>query len=127
METMMKTRALRRRYGSAKKAGRIEDTGLLPYAVADGVLEEVERYTGDSIAFKRTLAETLGEKAETVYKLNAQFHRMIKGAAGRDQLWAFMRHWVAAELRRTQPQIGRKLPASFANGAELPSRADYRT
>ena len=119
----MRRSALRRRYVRARGVGRIEGTGLLPYAVADGVLDEVENYTGDTIAFKHTLAEALGEKAETVYAHNPKFRRQVQGAAGRDHLWTFMRHWVASELRTMQPSTYRKLPDSFKVGRELHGRA----
>jgi len=108
------------------RARRIEDdTPILPYAVADSVIGEVESYTGDEIPDKRALADHLGDRADEVYQSNERFRRQIraKGDKGRDQLYVFMRHWLSSELKQHHPEIFRKLPQSFWNGEPLHGHA----
>ena len=112
-----------RRQPNKSKIGSIEDdTGILPYAVADGVLDEVQAFTGDEILDARALADRLAAMADETYKHNERFRKQIRanGDRGRDQLWVWMRHWVASELHRHYPAIYRKLPSSFATGHPLP-------
>ncbi len=100
--------------------GTIEsDTPILPYAVADSVIEEIELVTGQEIHDRRRLAEQLGEEAERIYQLNDHFRRQIraKGNAGRDQLYIWMRHWLASHLHKSQPAILRMLTTEFSNGS----------
>lgn len=96
------------------------ETPLVPIAAADAVVEEVEQYLKKSVPDARGLAADVAEDAETHFESNARFRRRIKGRNGRDVLYAFMRHWTAARLRRAAPSIYRRLPPSFANGEPLP-------
>ncbi len=96
----------------------VVETSISPEAVADAVIAEVESRVGQSVPNARTVANRLADKAAEVYSHNAQFRHSIraKGNRGRDQLYVWMRHWLAAELRTVAPSILRELPSSFSVG-----------
>ena len=110
------------------KGHRIEDdTPILPYMVADNVIDEVGNCVplDMSPAEQRALADKLADRADTVYASNETFRRKIRGRGntGRDTLYAFMRHWLASELKKTRPRVFAKLPSSFMNGEQLDCHA----
>lgn len=98
------------------------DTALMPEIIADSVCREVASYLDDESLLndEHALADTLAAKARAIYSANARFAKTLRASDGRDTLYAFMRHWLTAELRRVRPAI--RLPASFANGLPLPLR-----
>lgn len=102
-----------------------QDTPILPYIVAGTVVQEVERYTGEALS--NEYVEALVAHAHATYNADASFRRKIraKGNKGRDTLYAFMRHWLAADLKKKQPDIYEQLPSGFASGEPLdnPGRA----
>ena len=99
----------------------------MPWIVADTVIEEVVYHVlGDDHSrlgeilydHRNDLSEKLAAKANTIYRHNARFRKQIKarGNAGRDQLYIWMHHWLAAELKDAMPDIYRLLPRDFALG-----------
>ena len=100
---------------------RIEDeTPIIPRAVAKSVCEEASVWLGEPLPCA-WVAE-LAESANVVYQHNAGFRRLLRssGNAGRDWLWAFMRHWLCSLLASRRPDLCRQLPASYAIGRDLP-------
>ncbi len=100
---------------------RIEDdTSIVPRAVAEGVCEEASLRLGEP--FPRAWMAELAESANVVYQHNAGFRQLLRrrGNAGRDWLWAFMRHWLCGLLASRRPDLCRRLPAPYAVGRDLP-------
>lgn len=100
---------------------RIEDdTPILPRAVAEGVCEEASVWLGEP--FPRQWAAELTERANVIYQYHAGFHRLMRkrGNAGRDGLWAFIRHWLWALLASRRPDLCQRPPRSYAVGEALP-------
>lgn len=96
------------------------DTPLVPRAVAEAVREEAEVWLGEPLP-RRWRVELIA-RANTVYARNPRFRaRLRRGAdAGRDWLWAFMRHWLAALIQRHRPHLHARLPQSYNVGHPLP-------
>lgn len=93
------------------KRGLIQDdTALLPYVVADNVIREAVAHC--SIAGTRELADKLANDADRIYQRNDHFAKRMRGKDGREYLYAFMRHWLSADLGKR----GITVPAHFANG-----------
>ena len=69
----------------------------------------------------RTWVKRLVTHANEVYAHNARFRRRVRnpGNAGRDWLWTFMRHWLAAMVRRHDRRLFARLPSSYAVGTPL--------
>ncbi len=81
---------------------RIEDdTPIVPEAVAEAVWEEACVWLNEQLP--REWIRRLAVRANVAYTRNTHFHRTLRrqGNAGRDWLWAFSRHWLAA-LSRTR-------------------------
>jgi len=100
-----------------------DDTPIVPHIVADTVINEVERCFPLNMGRveARALADKLADRANLVYKKDENFRRRIRGRgnSGRDMLYAFMRHWLTAELAKSRPDIYRRLPSDFAVGQPL--------
>jgi len=96
------------------------ETPIVPRAIAEGVCEEA------SVWLRRPLpaqwVRDLAVRANTVYTHNARFRRKVRagGNAGRDYLWMFMRHWLAAIVLRHDRSLFARLPDSYGVGAALP-------
>ena len=60
----------------------------------------------------RGLRRSLGDEA------NRDVRRKLRAAgnAGREYLYAFMRHWLYGLLKAEQPRLAARLPERFANG-----------
>ena len=97
-----------------------DDTPIIPRGVAERVCEEACLWLGEP--FPRAWVAELAERASVVYQHNAGFRRLLRrrGNAGRDWLWAFMRHWLCALLASRRPDLYRRLPAPYAVGRDLP-------
>lgn len=109
--------------GRAKKRHSIsKDMPILPEVVAAQVINEVESYIGKSL--DSGYSKTLVTHAHETYNANESFRKKIQagGNRGRDQLYAFMRHWLAAELKEKQPDVYRQLPKAFSDGKPLGKR-----
>lgn len=94
---------------------------IVPEIVADSVIGEVERFVERSFTPKDrdTWESELVTRAHTVYTANKTWARKLRGRNGREVLYSFMRHWLAAILHKHTPGIYRVLPKSFANGQPL--------
>ena len=87
-----------------------EATPLLPIIIASNVREEVRHLNPGQGAVER-----LAARAEEHYRNSVEFRRKLRGAKGREWLYAFMRHWLAAEL--VKAGCAREaLPEGWANG-----------
>jgi len=96
------------------------DTPIVPYAVATGVLAEAIVWLREELP--RDWVVLLMERAEAIYASNARVRRQLRapGNKGRDWLWTFTRHWVAALIREHRPTLYPRLPASYSVGHLLP-------
>jgi len=105
-----------------KKRHSIEqETALLPQVIADSVCLEAATYLQSEKLMGYT-GQLVG-RAENTYAVNARWRRQLQRQDGRDVLYSFMRHWLAALLKKEQPRLFAELPPSFANGQQLPVRA----
>ena len=106
----------------ALRPGIERETQLMPWLIADSVLGEAGRFLETELPPE--WADWLDARAERVFARRGQFHRLISsegngGNAGRDQLYKYMRHWLASRLARERPALFRRLPRSYALGAEI--------
>ena len=100
---------------------RIEqETPLVPQAVATAVWEEASVWLGEELP--RAWLIRLTERAEAVYASNPRVRRRLRGPGngGRDWLWTFTRHWLAALIWKQRPALHSRLPASYSVGHGLP-------
>jgi len=96
------------------------DTLLAPEWIAESVVQEAERFLQADLP--ENFVARLAAKAEYLYPRHTQFKKLLNGPgnAGRNNLYRFMRHWMAAWLKRERFALYRKLPASFGLGQALP-------
>jgi hypothetical protein len=102
---------------SPAPAHRIDqETPIVPHAIAAGVCEEACIWLRQPLP--RTWVTRLVRHANDVYTHNARFRRRLRGPGnvGRDWLWAFMRHWLAAMVRQHDRRLFARLPSSYAVG-----------
>jgi len=113
------TRPSRRR--RKPRTGIEADTPLVPRAVATAVVEEAGVWLQQELPPK--WVNVLVTRASTLYTRNARFRRRLNapGNAGRDWLWAFTRHWLAALLLKHRPDQYARLPPGYQIGRALPS------
>jgi hypothetical protein len=106
-----------------KRRVRIEaDTPIVPRAVAVSVWAEACAWLDEELP--REWICRLAVRADVIYFHNPRFRRKIRGQGntGRDWLWMFTRHWLAAMIRKRSPQLYARLPASYSTGCDLPDR-----
>ena len=98
------------------------DTPLVALAAARTVVEEASLHLGTPLLER--FATRIAHQARRTYAHSAQFRRLVgaKGEQGRDQLFVFLRHWLAARLQADHPALFARLPASFANGIATSAR-----
>ena len=94
------------------------DTAILPWAMAEAVVDDVQNLTGVSLKNHLAAEKHLEKTAETIYSVNKVFREKVKseadhGNAGRDYLYAFMKHWLASWLRKHDVKVFKKLPHGF--------------
>jgi len=90
------------------------ETLLTPYVIADIVCREARFYVGSDEPMRY---ETwLVRRARQLYASNRGFNRRLRSAAAREYLYAFLRHWITARMKREYPRLARLLPDSFAIG-----------
>ena len=102
---------------------RIEaDTPIVPRAVAASVW--VEACAWLKVELPRAWVNQLATRANAIYARNPRFRQTIRrhGDAGRDWLWAFTRHWLAAMIRKHRRELHARLPDSYNVGGDLPAR-----
>jgi hypothetical protein len=98
------------------------DTGIIPEAIAAAVVDDVQRLLpGDNIKNYRMAEKYLVGHAEAVYAANKDFRKKVQseaddGNAGRDYLFTYMRHWLAAWLKKHDSKVFRKLPHGYGSG-----------
>lgn len=99
------------------------ETALVPLAAARQVLEEVSLWLGTPLHGR--YAARLAFQARRIYAHSASFRAKLRrpGDRGRDTLYVFMRHWLAARLHAERPDLYARLPQSFASGSPLPHRS----
>jgi len=90
-----------------------EDTPLIPEAIADAVCCEAGELLDHAPADAQS---RLCQRAERHYQQGDAFAKKIKGKHGREALYSFMRHWLAAML--IEAGVCRcQLPYGWSNGA----------
>jgi len=97
-----------------KRAPKLElETPIRAQAVAVGVCDELSGWLGE--ALPRGWVRQLIAEAGTAYACNERFRRRVRGknANGRDYLWIFMRHWLAAKVLERRPHLHARLPAAY--------------
>jgi len=103
-------------------AGLIEDdTPIIPALVAESVVDEAARlapaHAAELLSRRAELAAALAARANAAYEAdpNSTWSKSIRGAGnrGRDTLYAFMRHWLAGDLKRNDPEISGALPRGY--------------
>jgi hypothetical protein len=110
-----------RRPRDRKSAPRIEfDTPIVPRAVAMSVWEEASVWLHEELP--REWVNELAIRANVIYGRNPHFRRLLRrrGHLGRDWLWAFTRHWLAALIWKYRPSLHARLPARYSVGGDLP-------
>ncbi|MGD0251541.1 MAG: hypothetical protein ABSC01_02460 [Verrucomicrobiota bacterium] len=96
------------------------DTPIIPAVVAGAVWREASAWL--DVELPREWIRRLAVRADVIYFHNPRFRRKIRGSGntGRDWLWMFTRHWLAAMIRKRSPQLYARLPASYSAGCDLP-------
>ena len=97
-------------------------TDLRPEIMAWVVWSDTAAWLG--VKLPESMIQDLVTWAETLFALNPRFRRLIqrKGDSGRDWLRALMRHWLCDLIGRHDPDLGARLPDSYAWGHDLPQR-----
>jgi hypothetical protein len=105
------------------RLGIATDTALMPWIIADKICEEAAAYLNSSIPLR--YKDHLETKAEHCYASHRQFRKLMRspGNEGRDALYRFMRHWLAAHLHKNHPTLYAKLPKTFQLGERLPLKS----
>ena len=103
-----------------RKSSIERDTPIIPRAVAEAVWEEASGWLDE--ALPRQWIGELVVRANTIDAHNRRFARNIRGQGntGRDYLWMFTRHWLAALLWEHRPELHTRLPPSYNTGHPLP-------
>jgi hypothetical protein len=104
-------------WAGARRVRRIEaETAVLPHVIAACVVEEASAWLHEPLP--ETWVRELTAKADLVFTHNVRFRRRLtaRGNLGRDRLWAFMRHWLAAMLYDRRPDCLARLPQSYRVG-----------
>ncbi len=105
-----------------------DDTSIQSSVVASEVVNELVRYLAkknpklsNEIGSGKGYVLFLVKRQADLYKADATWRERMNasGDKGRDTLYMFMRHWLAAEIKRKQPEVYKVLPSDFANGVEL--------
>ena len=104
-----------------KRIPNIEtDTPLVVSAVAIAVWQEAGLWLDQPLP-QRWIRELIA-RANTVYAEDRSFRRLIRGPgdSGRDWLWIYTRHWLAALIHERRPRLYRHLPSSYGGGRSWP-------
>jgi hypothetical protein len=111
-----------RRWKESLRPGIERDTELMPWLIADSVLQEAGWYLG--VDLPAEWSDWLDGRAERVYVRHAHFRSMIRGRgnSGRDVLYRFFRHWLAGRLKRERYSLFQRLPVEFGLGVSLRPR-----
>ncbi|MDD2763737.1 MAG: hypothetical protein PHE83_07170 [Opitutaceae bacterium] len=92
------------------------ETPLVPLAAAETVIEEASQWLSQPLP--RRYAPALAHRARRCYAHGHFFRRRLRepGDRGRDWLYCFLRHWLAARLQADRPHLYARLPLSFSAG-----------
>jgi hypothetical protein len=98
------------------------EAGLSATAIARQVIEEASLWLG--LPLSSRYAAGLAFRAHRCYAHSPSFRVKVRrpGERGRDLLYSFMRHWLAARFHAERPELFARLPRSFASGEPLPER-----
>ncbi|MEO7415258.1 MAG: hypothetical protein ABIZ81_18085 [Opitutaceae bacterium] len=98
-------------------------TPLVAIAAARQVLEEASLWLGEPLPSR--YAAALAFRAKITFAHSASFRRGFsrRADAGRERLYVFLRHWLAARLHADRRQLFQKLPAGYCTGEPLTARA----
>jgi hypothetical protein len=97
-------------------------TPIVALAIARQVVEEASLWLGTPLPGR--YAAGLAHRARRVFA-HSELYRprfAAAGDAGRDRLYVFMRHWLAARLAAERPALFVRLPRSYCTGEPLPAR-----
>ena len=96
------------------------ETPLIARAVADQVVSEVSLWLGVPLSGRYSAG--LAFRAQRCYAHSPSFREKMRrpGDRGRDTLYMFMRHWLAARLRLEHYDLFVRLPHSYWRGESLP-------
>ena len=102
-----------------------EDTPIVPEIAAGAIVDEAARLAPDHadelLSRRAELVAALAARANATYKANPNsvWSRRIRSGGnrgsnrGKDTLYAFMRHWLAADLKRNSPDVFSALPRNY--------------
>jgi hypothetical protein len=98
-------------------------TLLVPIAAARQVVEEASFWLG--VALPGRYAAGLAFRAQIIYAHSPSFREKLHrpGNTGRDLLYVFTRHWLAARLQAERPRLFACLPRGYCIGEPLPLRS----
>src|SRR6266446_9608542 len=91
---------------SLRELPRLErETMLTPYVIAEIVCREGRHHVASDVPMRY---ETwLVRRTRQLYATNNGFNRRLRSAAGRECLYAFLRHWIASRLTREHPRFAK--------------------
>ena len=92
-----------------------EATGLIPETIADNITSEARTFAN----VPDNATDWLCQRARHQWEQQSVFARHMLKSDGRDTLYSFMRHWLAAYLLGTGTPR-RDIPAAWSNGNPLP-------
>lgn len=92
---------------------------LVPIAAARQVIEALSLWLG--VPLHGRYARRLAFQARRCYAHSDSSRAKLRrpGDRGRDALYVFMRHWLAARLKAERPDLYARLPSDYACGADL--------
>ena len=99
---------------------QLEDcTPLVAIAIARQVIEEASRWLGEPLPAR--YAAGLAHRARRFFVHSPRHRRrwIASPDMGRDWLYTFMRHWLAARLHTERPALHARLPHDYNTGAPL--------
>lgn len=97
------------------------ETPLVAIAAARQVVEEVSSYLDHPLPGR--FAARLAHRARVNFANSTSFREKLSrpGDAGRENLYLFLRHWLAAFLHADHPALYAQLPSNFSTGKPLPA------
>lgn len=96
-----------------------ECTPLVPIAIARQIIEEASLWLAEPLPAR--YAAGLAHRARRFFVHSPRHRRWIASPeAGRDWLYTFMRHWLAARLHAERPELHARLPHDYNTGAPPP-------